>query len=59
VIIPTGGAAAGLAASIEAVKPAGLLFSILEVKDRWVESKKRWNEVAAGLKWSEATEANT
>lgn len=59
VIVPLGANSAALRAAIEQVKPGGVLFNILEVTNAWLEASRKWSTVAAGVKWTEATEANT
>jgi hypothetical protein len=52
VIVPKGHSSTALKAAIEAAKPAGLMFSIVESENAWIEGGLKWSEVKAGLKWS-------
>ena len=58
VIVGTGQASQALYNAINETKPAGLWYTILEVKNAWIQAGLQWNEVAGGLKWSEAKEGN-
>lgn len=52
VLVGIGKSSTALKEAIEAVKPGGLQFAILEVKDAWIAGTKAWSAVAGGLKWS-------
>ena len=57
VLVKTGKASTALKEAIEAVKPGGVQFSLLEVENTWLQASKKWSEPT--VKWSEAKEANT
>lgn len=52
VLVSGGAATAALYEAINAVIPAGLWYSIIEVAGAWSAGTKQWKEVAAGKKWS-------
>lgn len=56
VIVPPGDASKALSEAIESVKPAGLLFAVVEVENAWVSASLKWNEVAEGVTWESAKE---
>ncbi len=56
VLVGIGKSTKALREAIEFVVPGGLFFSVLEVSGAWISGTKKWSEVAAGLKWTEAVE---
>ncbi len=54
VIVKKGKVTTALKEAIEAVKPGGVQFSILEVENAWLEGAagKKWSEIGAGKKWT-------
>ncbi len=58
VLVGTGKSSTALKEAIEAVKPGGVFFSILEVKNSWLQAVKIWSATGATA-WSAAKEGNT
>jgi len=58
VIVPTGKGSVALKEAIEAVKPGGVMFTIIEVTGAWINvaAGKKWSEATALEKWNEAKE---
>jgi hypothetical protein len=43
--------------AINAVKPAGLLYEIVEESGVWLQGEKRWNEIPSGTNWNSIVES--
>jgi hypothetical protein len=56
VIVSPGHASKALNEAIESVKPAGLLFAVVEVEGSWLAGTLAWNEVAEGVQWGTVVE---
>lgn len=58
VIVGSGKKTTALVEAIEAVKPGGIIMSVIEATGLWLNGAKKWSGIAAGKKWSEMTEGN-
>jgi hypothetical protein len=52
VIVGTGKSSVALKEAIEAVKPGGVMFSIIEGKGMWLQATKTWATATAGKSWA-------
>ena len=58
VYVPTGKISQALYNAINEVIPAGIWYTLFELKEAWLEGKKAWENIVAGKKWPEMTEGN-
>jgi hypothetical protein len=58
VLVGAGKSSAALITAIEEVKPGGVMFSVLEIKNSWLQAVKIWSATGATA-WSAAKEGNT
>ncbi len=52
VLVETGKNSAALEEAIRETKPGGLVFSVLELKNAWLQGAKKWSEVPAAKSWT-------
>ncbi len=58
VLVPPGKGSSGLVEAINAVKPAGVFFTVVEVEGAWLDGALTWEEIGAGVTWEALKEGN-